>query len=1001
MSRLWYKLTQVLLLSVLLVLPALAGNGKITGVVKDANGDPAVGANVTIEGTVLGGSADVQGMYFILNVPPGTYAIRASAVGFTPKVLTDVSVGPDQIVSLSFTLQTEAVGLAEVVVQAERPLVDRSLTSSKTTMRSEDIQDLPVRSAVGLVGLSASAFNGFIRGGKINETKTIIDGVDISDQYYAAAGDQTVSSVFNVYNSVPRFKGSELSTLGDVNVTSVEQLNVNTGAVGAEYSSATAGVLNYSLREGRGPLSGNFVARVSQFDGLKYSGPDIYWNENIYFSERNALQGRVDSLRQVRAGGGNPPTLAADSARLGRYTYTSGKYINEKPQLEFEGSVGGDISEGWGFYLSGKYFDSYGRLPNEHNRELNLTLKSQYQITHNLKLSGFGIVTDRGKLFGWKNTAYQELARFFLEGVPKNDGADIIGSLKATHILSPSSFYEVQLSYTSSNSRLGYSDDNGDGFAALDEDGDYITLETLDQANKYISNTDLSKFFRNQDEPQSSTNYQFNAGTIRLARPGFYYENFKNNVFTVKGDITDQVTSNHQLRGGFQARMHDLDMVRRSSYLGAIDARKQFYTEQWNVKPVELGFYAQDRMEYAGLIINIGARVDTWNPDGNDFTNYFAPYNTVGVAIDTIPGQTVTVQDRVTQRDRSVDTYVLFSPRIGVSHPISDVAAMYFSYSHNALPPPYSRVYAFYNNFGNISLPNVPTVRQEPYKSSNYEIGVQWEFLPRVGLDFTAYLRDIENYGWAGFQIVPRSGPTGVTYGIATSAGYADSRGVEVTLTTQQQRVADFLTVYGQATYAYTYIKASSFAGLDATMPTSFSTANGDSARLGGDLPFDDLQFYNKVQTNVVGNNSTLTGGYDRTHRITYQFIMSFPADIRLSSTGTFQSGFFYPLTQVDPRVASRELGEAPWNKMVNIRLEKGFDLGGVRCAVFADVQNLFNWTNIIAYDQTATGSVLWETSSKEGDPDPTGTTRRPVGPDGSLFYDIPREFYFGVRLNF
>jgi hypothetical protein len=37
----------------------------------------------------------------------------------------------------------------------------------------------------------------------------------------------------------------------------------------------------------------------------------------------------------------------------------------------------------------------------------------------------------------------------------------------------------------------------------------------------------------------------------------------------------------------------------------------------------------------------------------------------------------------------------------------------------------------------------------------------------------------------------------------------------------------------------------------------------------------------------------------------------------------------------------------------------------------------------------------------RDGNPDPTGTMKRPVGQDGSLFYGIPREYYFGARLNF
>jgi outer membrane receptor protein involved in Fe transport len=986
---------------------AVAGNGKVSGTVRDAeNNSPVPGANVTLPGTALGAAADVEGRYFILNVPPGTYDVLASAVGYARTTIRDVRIGSDQILTLDFSLRPVAVGLEEILVEAERRIVDKSQTSSKTTLSSDDIGELPLRSAVGLVATAPSAFNGFIRGGKITESKTIIDGVDVSDQYYAYEADR-YHTPYQKYNNVPRYVGSELARVGDLNLNAVEQLSVNTGAVGAEYSQATAGVINYSLKDGRGPIKASLFTRLSQFNGLKYAGPRVYWNEDIYFGEKTRLQRKVDSLRALR-GGGAPAsqyaTLAADSARLGRYTYYSGKYTNEKPQTELEASLSGDIMKDWGVFITGKYFNSYGRLPNEFNREVSLTLKSVYNVASDIKVSAFGIVTDRGKLFGWKNRGYNEIARFFLEGTPKNDGADIIGSLKLTHVLSSASFYEIQASITSSQNRIGYLKGPTPGSVDTDPNasGDFITLETLDEGSQYISNTDLTKFFRNQDEPASATDYQFSAGNItaRLARPAFYYENLKNQVLTVKGDYTNQITWNHRLQGGVQFRFTTLDMTRRASFLGALDARQQYYNEVWKVKPTEMGFYAQDRMEYAGLIINLGARVDTWNPDAEDFTNYFAPYLDTPVPVDTLPGVTTLVTERITQRSRKVDTYVFLSPRIGVSHPISDVAAMYFSYSRNSLPPPYSRMFASYNNYGNLSLPNNPSVRQKPYRSNNYELGVQWEFMPKFGLNFTAYLRDIENYGYTSFNVVPRSGPYGTNSYISFSAGYADARGVEISLIGQRQTFFDFLKVMGRVNYAYTYIKESVFAGLDKSMQTSFSTANGDSARLAGNLPFDDYQFYNKIERNVISSNSTLTGGYDRAHRITGQFILEFPEEITFSMVGTFQSGFYFPLTQVDARVAGRELGQGPWNKFVDIRLEKGFSFSGLRASVFLDVTNVFNWTNILAYDNTSTGATLWEQTNQQGTPDPTGTLRRPVGDDGTYFYGFPREYYFGVRID-
>jgi hypothetical protein len=142
-----------------------------------------------------------------------------------------------------------------------------------------------------------------------------------------------------------------------------------------------------------------------------------------------------------------------------------------------------------------------------------------------------------------------------------------------------------------------------------------------------------------------------------------------------------------------------------------------------------------------------------------------------------------------------------------------------------------------------------------------------------------------------------------------------------------------------------------------------------------------------------------------------------FPFDINLSSLGTFQSGFFYPVYYpTDARVAGRKLANAPWNKMVDLKLEKGIRFEGMRIAVFAEVRNLFNWTNIIGYDNTVSGAQLWEATNSANNgttlkdtppagvtstPNPTGTYARALGQDGSWFYDIPRELWFGIRWDF
>ena len=72
-----------LLFILLLSLKAFAGDtGKLAGAVTDATTkEPLVGASVLVVGTSMGASTDLDGRFVILNVPPGSYTLRATTVG--------------------------------------------------------------------------------------------------------------------------------------------------------------------------------------------------------------------------------------------------------------------------------------------------------------------------------------------------------------------------------------------------------------------------------------------------------------------------------------------------------------------------------------------------------------------------------------------------------------------------------------------------------------------------------------------------------------------------------------------------------------------------------------------------------------------------------------------------------------------------------------------------------------------------------------------------------
>ncbi|MGH7451460.1 MAG: carboxypeptidase-like regulatory domain-containing protein, partial [bacterium] len=94
LTRLFNVLTLAPLLCFVAWAEIYAGTtGKLAGQVVDKKtGQPLPGVNVTVVGTNLGATTDPDGRYFVLQVSPGSYSVRASIIGYSAVVQTDVRV---------------------------------------------------------------------------------------------------------------------------------------------------------------------------------------------------------------------------------------------------------------------------------------------------------------------------------------------------------------------------------------------------------------------------------------------------------------------------------------------------------------------------------------------------------------------------------------------------------------------------------------------------------------------------------------------------------------------------------------------------------------------------------------------------------------------------------------------------------------------------------------------------------------------------------------------
>jgi hypothetical protein len=246
--------TALVLAVAVLALPALAQTtattGAIAGYVTDDKGAPLPGATVTASGVQAPASAttDANGRFAMSNLVPGTYKVRVEAQGFGTIVQT-VTVSLNTRSRADFRLSPGRV--EEVKVTAEAPLVDeKNVTTGATFTVDKYVDYVPVGRnftqtftlAPGVEsGGGTGAGNYSVSGASGLENSYLIDGVNITNTGYGGVGS---------YNIVFGSLGS------GVTYDFLDEIQVKTGGIDAEYGQATGGVINTVVKSGTNSLSG-------------------------------------------------------------------------------------------------------------------------------------------------------------------------------------------------------------------------------------------------------------------------------------------------------------------------------------------------------------------------------------------------------------------------------------------------------------------------------------------------------------------------------------------------------------------------------------------------------------------------------------------------------------------------------------------------------------------------------------------------------------------------
>jgi len=254
------------LLFLLLLIPCLVlaqSSGKIAGYVADSEtGEPLPGVNVLIDGTIMGSATDIDGYYVILNVPVATYTIRASYIGYQEVEIQNLRISADLTTEANFELTTTSLEIEEaIVVMAERPLVQKNVTSSISLVTGDEIEKLPIRGMANIATLTAGVVNQdglHIRGSRSDEVGYYLGGVSTTN---LLSGGTTINLIQEA----------------------VEEFQVLAGGYTAEYGNANGGIIRTELRGGSQSFNAmvDFQTDKMVSDGQKFLGAHSYGYHNL------------------------------------------------------------------------------------------------------------------------------------------------------------------------------------------------------------------------------------------------------------------------------------------------------------------------------------------------------------------------------------------------------------------------------------------------------------------------------------------------------------------------------------------------------------------------------------------------------------------------------------------------------------------------------------------------------------------------------------------------
>ena len=866
--------------------------GKIAGKIVDARTkEPLIGVNVVIVGTMMGASADENGTYFIINVPPGKYQLKAMLVGYTPFVVNDVGVSVDKTTKVDLELREQAIEMTAVTIVATRPIVQKDLTSTTSTVNSDELSKLPLETVSSVVNLQAGVVEGHFRGGRTGEVKYLVDGLSVNDV----------------------FSGS--SAL-EPEVNSIQEIQVLSGTFNAEYGEALSGVVNQVTK-----LAGDkYTGQVSAYTGgYLTTRTDLYQNLN-HFSPAY--------LRNYEGSLSGPMPGMASLVKFfvsGRYFHDDG-YLYGKRVFNPPDSSNFSDNDPSKWYIGATGDGKY--VPMNYDTRWSAQAKLSINVG-----SSKGIVLE-GLYQDHQYKSYDHQFTLNPDGDYQRFQKSFLGIMSYNYVFGPSSFVDFNASTIISSYKQ------------------YVYENPLDP--RYVN-------------PQRTRDVSGNA-FLTGGTQNWHFAH-QSNSYTGKIDYTSQVTSSHLLKTGVEVQYHRLHyedfqihVDASSGFKPALPRVGDFDYNVYTNHPYQLAAYAQDKIELDYLIVNIGVRFDYFQPDGKVLKN------PDGIAV--LDQLAPPFADSLTF---SANAKYQLSPRIGISYPITDRGAIHFSYGHFFQVPAFEFLYKNPNfripltgNFPEFVGNAIGNADLQPQRTTMYELGLQQELTPFLGITVTSYYKDIRNL--LGMELHIKNDFK--KFGQYINRDYGAVKGFTVSL---DKRFSD---------------------GFGGTIDYTYQTANGNAS--------DPNDNFNKQQASppIEINKELVPLDWDRQHSLNLTLTAGIPDDIIGSLIARLGSGLPYTPSFQNQRTGLENSDNRPMFFNADLYLTKYLRWLDHTISVFLKIYNVFDTpAEINIFTDTGRSGYSLELTRAQQAPRGVNTLQEYFArPD---FYSAPRQVVLGASVSF